>query len=178
MKQKIFQIGLIFGFLLAYSMPAMAKDSKIAFIHLNRVLQQSASGQKSTQLLKAQMQQAQVQLKEKEQTIRQKESELNASLLLAEDAKRERQKEILQLKTQLRQDVQQLEKFMRSEEQRHMAKFLEEIRVIIAKVGKDQGYDYIIERGMKELILFSKTDLADLTDYIIDEYNRTQIKTK
>ena len=63
---------------------------------------------------------------------------------------------------------------MNVEEKKLRDKILAEIRVIVNKISKKKKYDYVFERNIERFILFSKSNIKNITKEIIKEYDKTK----
>lgn len=103
----------------------------------------------------------------------------NQSLLLSPEKKAEKQKQAQEL-------AQNLERY-RTEKLGPQGEFYkknleltkplyDKIDQVLQKIGKEEGYDYILD-VVQGVVLYTK-DEYDITNRVIEELNKTQVKTK
>jgi len=102
------------------------------------------------------------------------------SLLLSEDRKREKQQELQNLLTKIRQYQEQKwgqngELYKRNEE--IMGPIIEKINAAIKKIGEEETYDYIFDTVAGN-ILYASPSQTDLTDLVLQELEKGLESTK
>jgi outer membrane protein len=145
---------------------------KIAYVDMNRVINKSNAGLRSMKLLKAKAERSKKYLKDQEREIRLKQEELKNNIMLNEESKKKRQLEINRMIAAFREEVQREERKFRESESRKTMDLKEEIAVVIAKIAEKEKYDLILEYHLKEMVLFSKFKVTDITKKVLAEYNK------
>ena len=147
---------------------------KVGYVNMNRAINQSDEGKRSKKFLEAQFDQSKRSLDVKKQTIIAKEKELNESLMLSEEAKSEKRREVERLKEELREEAKKEQDSFRKDEQRHTTKIFEDLLSVVKKISEREKYDLILEYNVSQTILYSRFEFNDITDEVIQEYNKLQ----
>ena len=172
MLKKIFLFICFFVVFIEY---ATAQQSlKIGMVHLNRILNESVVGKRSKKLLEKQAQKSQVQLKAMQNEIEGLKSELENSLLINSEKKAQKQLELEDLEKQYEENSQKEIADFRESEQRYTANTYLEIKDVIEDIGKKERYDMVIERAARVMLLYTKYEIVDITDLVIEEYDKLQ----
>ncbi len=105
----------------------------------------------------------------------QAEFEKQSSVLSAE-AKKTKEVEIEKAVREYQRFVQDSQNEMKKKESDATVSILKELREVIDKIGREDGYSLILE-NVEGIILYSKKDL-DITDRVIKNYNDFKSKKK
>ena len=165
--------------LFAYFTPVFGQvqeDStlKIGFVNLGVAINTSKEGQRSKKFLEAQATRTNQLLKEKEQNIIKTEQDLNNNIMLNNEAKEQKRAEIENMKNELREEITKAQQSLRQNEARHTTKILNDLVSIVQDIAKADEYDLVIEYNLKQTILFTKYELIDITDKVVNEYDKVQ----
>ena len=147
---------------------------KVGYVNMNKAINLSTEGKRSKKFLEVQAQRTQSTLKAKEQELIQKEADLKNNIMLNQEARNQKQQEIVQLKKSLRQELANAQKSIRQDELRHTTKIFKDLLLVIKEIAKDEKFDLILEFNIKQTILFTKYEMIDLTDKVTDRYNQLQ----
>ena len=145
---------------------------KIGVVNVNQAMNQSAAGERSKNILLASKGQLETELKAKEDDIKKKRQELDNNMMLTKDARDKREAELQAQERQLRQDVQTAQRDLQERERKLTESIFIELRTVIDAIGKEQKYDLILEQNAANVILFSSQKFDDLTQEVIDRYNK------
>jgi outer membrane protein len=164
--------------LLAVAAPAWAQTQaagpRVAFIDLQRVLARSAAGVAAREQLerdKAGMQKD-VEAKRKELEALREELEKKGPLMTA-DARRDKQDQFERKRRDAARLADDFQKELEKKEAILLQKVLQEISGVIEKVGKERGYQLIVER-QRAAVLYAAPD-ADLTEEVIKTYDQQAV---
>ena len=169
---------IVFLLLIVFVLPvsSFAADSvKFGSIDLQKVLNESEAGKKAKSDLE-------VLIKSKESTIEDKskvieklkgEMEKQASVLSAE-ARKKKEDELEKLLREYNRLVQDSQAEVKKKEGELTEAIIKESREIIEKIGVEEGYTLIIEKGM---VLYSNKGI-DITDSVLKKYDDSKTKTK
>ena len=169
---------IVFLLLIIFVLPvsSLAADSvKFGSIDLQKVLNESEAGKKAKSDLE-------VLIKSKESTIADKskvieklkgEIEKQASVLSAE-ARKKKEDELEKLLREYNRLVQDSQAEVKKKEGELTDAIIKESREIIGKIGEEEGYTLIIEKGM---ILYSNKGI-DITDSVLKKYDESKAKAK
>jgi outer membrane protein len=142
---------------------------------LQKVLNESEAGKKAKSDLE-------VLIKSKESTIEDKskvieklkgEMEKQASVLSAE-ARKKKEDELEKLLREYNRLVQDSQAEVKKKEGELTDAIIKESREIIGKIGEEEGYTLIIEKGM---VLYSNKGI-DITDSVLKKYDESKAKEK
>jgi outer membrane protein len=164
--------------LLAVAAPAWAQTQaagpRVAFIDLQRVLARSAAGVAAREQLerdKAAMQKD-VEAKRKELEALREELEKKGPLMTV-DARRDKQDQFERKRRDAARLADDFQKELEKKEAILLQKVLQEVSGVIEKVGKERGYQLIVER-QRAAVLYAAPD-ADLTEEIIKAYDQQAV---
>lgn len=156
--------------MLLYSTVAFASgNTKIGYIDLQKALNESEAGKEAKASFNKRVEELQKVLDEKQNELKKLQEELEKQKgLLTTEAKGEKEK-VYQQKLK---DVQRFAKDSQEELQQKDAeltkKILKDLREVIKKIGTDEGYTIILEKG-DSLVLFA-AEGVDITDKVIKAY--------
>ena len=145
---------------------------KIGVVNVNQALNESSAGERSKNILLASKSQLESELKSKEDELKKKRDELQNSLMLTKEARDARERELREQERQLRKDVQDAQRELQDKERKLTESIFVELRTVIDAIAKEGQYDLIVEQNAANVILYSKTRFEDLTDKVIERYNK------
>lgn len=148
-----------------------AADSKFAVVKVQRLIDDSKKGQILKENLKNRFQPQEEALKKKEEILKKLQSEIQSSLL-KESVKEKKKIEFEDLQKIYTKESQFFLSEVRKAEQEQTRIILEELKKVVEKFGKKEGYDFIFEESLEQFILFSKNPLEDVTDELIKQYDK------
>ena len=163
-----------------------SQEMKVGVVDLLRALRESEAGKVASESLSESGREFQTELQskglsvgEQEEALRQQAAEFQQKrLLYSEDVQREREEELLRRQREvqrLKEDTVRLqrdaESDFRLQENRLRDQLLEEIMDVILEIGQREKFTLIIERSQ---VLFFDGEQLDLTDQVIQEYDKTK----
>jgi outer membrane protein len=152
---------------------AYADDIKVGVVDLMKVLNESDAGKKAKTELEAAIKAKQTVIDEKGKEIEKMKGDIEKqSSVLSAEAKKQKQDELEKMIREYQRTVSDSQNEVKKRESELTNGILREIRSIVEKMGKDDGYTMIIENA-EGIILYSKKDL-DLTDAVIKKYNEAK----
>lgn len=155
---------------------SFAADSlKIGCVDLQRALYESETGKKAKSDIDALIKSKQSIIDEKRKAIEKLRSELEkqASVLSAE-ARKSKQDELEKMEREYLRIAQDSDTEIRKKDTELRDMIFKEILEIIDKMGKEEGYTLIIERG--SVLHLDKA--IDITDLVIKRYTESKTKPK
>jgi outer membrane protein len=171
--------SLIVGiFFILSAVPSRAADPplKVGILDLQRCLQQSEAGKKASKSLQEKSDRIKKELTVKREDLKKLREEFNKkSNVLSQDAKRDKEKDLIRKEEDFRDLVREKEEEMHKEEYNAMQPLLSELFEITSKVAKDEGYTLILE-AKSGVVYYTKT--IDLTDKIVKLFNETKKEKK
>jgi len=154
---------------------ASALDLKIGIVNINKALNTSQAGERSKKILMAAKNQKENDLKAKDAQFRKLVDDTRSnSMMLSETAKAEQEKQLRDKENALRLEVQDAQRELQEQERKLTESIFSDLRTVIASVGKEKKYDLILEQGASQVILYTPLKFDDLTDEVIERYNKTQ----
>jgi outer membrane protein len=171
--------SLIIGiFFILSAVPSWATDLplKVGILDLQRCLQQSEAGKKASKSLQEKSDRIKKELTVKRDDLKKLREEFNKkSNVLSQDAKRDKEKDLIRKEEDFKDLVREKEEEMHKEEYNAMQPLLSELFEITSKVAKDEGYTLILE-AKSGVVYYAKT--IDLTDKIVKLFNETKKEKK
>jgi outer membrane protein len=166
-KKLVVVIGIVlFGFLGS----ALAVDLKIAYVDIQRALNESNAGKDAKKVITKEVEKFQRQIADKQKDLQTlKESLEKQAPMLTPDARATREKEYqgkLREFQRWGEDTQNEINQKRVEMERNISIALQKV---IQKVGADEGYTLILEKNENIVLFVSKT--IDITDRVIKAYD-------
>jgi outer membrane protein len=167
-------IGILFVLLLL-SAPAFSA-TKIAYVDLQKALNQSKVGAQAKADIAAQAKEYENEFKIKQGEFLKLKGELEKqAALLSDTAKEEKIKEYQQRAAALQQFKVDAQRKLQQEDGVRTQEILKELTAILKDFGKKGGYTMIIEKSEGGL-LYSADNVDDLTDKLIDAYDKSKSK--
>jgi outer membrane protein len=159
---------------LPVSLPA-AETVKFGAVDIQKVLNDSNNGKKAKADLEVLIRSKQVTIDEKGQAIEKMKADIEkqASVLSAE-ARKSKEDELERQVREYQRLVQDSQAEIKKKEAELTDSILKDIRDIIEKIGEQQGYTLIIEKGM---VIYSNKGI-DITDVVLKKYDESKAKSK
>lgn len=173
MRKLVLVVAIIF--VLPLSSLAADDYTKFGSLDLQKVLNESEAGKKAKSDLEALIKSKESTIKEKGEAIEKLKGELEKqSSVLSAEAKKKKEDELEKLLREYQRIIQDSQAEVKKKEGELTDTIIKEIRETIEKIGKEEGYALIIERGM---VLYSNKGI-DITDRVMKEYNESKVKPK
>ena len=159
---------------LPVSLPA-AENVKFGSIDVQKVLNESEAGKKAKTDLESLIKSKQVSIDEKGKAIEKMKTDIEkqASVLSA-DARKTKEDELEKLIREYQRLVQDSQAEVKKREADLTEGILKDVREIIDKIGEEEGYTLIVEKGM---IVYSSKGI-DVTDSILKKFDELRAKSK
>lgn len=159
---------------LAMATSVLAKELKIGYIHSQRILAEFQESTEAQRTLDEEQKEWIAQAKKMEDEITALETELdNQSLLLSEEKKAERLKEIQEKYMEYQRFQQEIwgeqgKLYQRNKELTQP--IIDKVNKIIQKIGADMDYDVIFDAAVGNIV-YAKDDY-DLTDMVLEDLSK------
>ncbi|MBF0537613.1 MAG: OmpH family outer membrane protein [Nitrospirae bacterium] len=154
-----------------FNCAVMAQSSggaKIAFVDVQKVLNESEPGKKAKASLETFVKSHQGKIDEKEKTVEKLKDELEKKgTALSEDAKKKKQDELQAMMRDLKRMAADAQEDIRKKESEITKDVFKDIRDVISTVGKDEGYSAILDSN----VLLYSNEGADVTEKVVKKYN-------
>ena len=176
--KKIFAFFVFSIAIAAFSTASAQTPVKIGHVDMNKALNESESGKKAKSDLEFLIKSKQTSLDEKGKAIEKAKADFDkqASVLSA-DAKKSKEEELERMLREYQRLVADSQSEVKKKEGDLTGDILKEIRVVIQKIGQEEGYTMILEGSSDTFILYSQKD-SDLTDRVLKKYNDDKTKAK
>jgi outer membrane protein len=156
---------------LALAAPALAEETKIGTVDMQKALQSVEAGKKAKASLEKEFNAKKKEVQGEEQAIRKAGEELEKqSLVMNEEAKNKKRGELQQRIIKLQQSTQQSQAELQEKERNLTKPIIEKLRAIIADMAKTKGYMMVLEKN-ENTVLFSQ-EKDDLTGPVIEAFNK------
>ncbi len=166
---KVITFCCLFFALIMLPMSLRAADTvKFGSIDVQKVLNESETGKKAKSDLESLIKTRQSSIDEKGKAIEKLRADIEkqASVLSAE-ARKNKEDELEKLLREYQRIVQDSQTEIKKKEGEFTDTILREIRELIEKIGEEEGYTLIIEKGM---VLYSNKGI-DSTDSVLKKYD-------
>jgi len=153
-----------------------AEDAlKIATLDVQEVLYTSEAGKKASSDFETLRKSKQSILDKKGEAIDKLKDELDKQAsVLSLEAKKNKENELEQMLRDYQRTAQDSQAELKKKEAEVVEAILKGIHAVAEKIGKEEGYTLILERG---LVIYSKKEV-DITDKVLKEFNKTKVKTE
>jgi outer membrane protein len=170
MKKMLFVAVIL---MLAVGHAYADNNIKVGVVDIMKALNESDAGKKAKTELEAAIKAKQTVIDEKGKAIEKMKGDLEKqSSVLSAEARKSKEDELEKMIREYQRTVSDSQSEVKKQESELTNGILQEIRAIVEKIGKNEGYTMIIENA-EGIILYSKKDL-DLTDAVIKKYNESK----
>lgn len=149
---------------------ARAAEAKMGYVDLQKAIQSTEAGKKGKAALEKELQAKSAEFKKTEESLRKDAEEFEKKAAIMSDAARAKAQGDLQRRFQELQQKAAASQMELQKKEREMTKpLIDELRAIIEGVGKEKGYEFIVEKN-EGAVLYAMPG-ADLTDEVISRFN-------
>jgi len=164
----VFLCTLLFSPVIGFSQDKL----QIATMNTNKAINESNEGVKLQKLLVAQKRQAEAYLQTKVKELKQKQAELQNSVMLTEKAKQEKYAEMQKLYVTLQREKAKTDRDFRENEKRYLETIFTSMKPVINKIAKAQKFDMVLDDTIVKGLLYHNLNIIDITDQVIAEFNK------
>jgi len=158
--------------LLLLAAPALA-ETKIAYVDLQKALNLSKAGIEAKNEIAAQVQKYEDEFKSKQEDLQKLKEELEKqAVLLSDSAKAQKERDFQQNVKELQRFQKDVKEELQQQDADATKRILNELFEILQKLGKDSGYQMIIEKNEGAVIYADES--VDLTDELIKAFDAAQ----
>ncbi|GAB4289540.1 MAG: hypothetical protein Kow0090_02240 [Myxococcota bacterium] len=162
---------LTFVAVAVFALSAFAEDNKIAYIDLERAINETDEGKAEYSKLKADFDKKQAQLDERAEKLKKMQAEFEkASMVVTGDAKMKKMQELQKELMDAQQLAVALQKELFQKELAVKDKLLGKMVKIIEGIAKREGYKFVLEKKEAGLLYAPPSD--DITNEVIRLYNK------
>jgi outer membrane protein len=158
----------VFGLLLGTA--SVASAQKIAYVDLQRALNEVDEGKQAKARLQKDFAKKQKKLDQQQNEVKKLKEELEAGVMLSDEVKRQKAMVLQQKMYELQQLYFQLQQELSQAEAKATKKIFDKMGTIIEKIGKEKGYDLILEKT-ESSVLYAKSGM-DITDELVKRFNK------
>lgn len=153
----------------ALAVPATAADvAKIGLVDLQKVLLESKAGKAALAEIDLRRKEMDADLKEKEAEIEQLRQKVERESMVMDPESVEQQRRNIRIKiNDIKSLGQRYQREIKKLHDGHVNRIQNEVLKVVDKIGKEQGYLLIIERGV---VMYAPKSV-DLTDTVIRRYD-------
>jgi outer membrane protein len=170
-------VGLTMLGLALAAPPAEGAASRIAYVDVQKVLVRSVAGVAAREQLEREKAAMQKDVDNRRTEVDKLREELDKKgLVLAADAKREKEETLQRKVRDLRRLAEDLEKELQRKEQKLTQTILQELTTLVERVGKERNFLLIMERRSAGVIYGDPE--ADITEDIIKVFDQEKAKEK
>lgn len=150
---------------------------KVAYVDLQKALQTVDAGKSAKSQLEKDVQKKRAEL-EKMQSQLQNEAEQfeKKAAILNESAKAQKQQELQKKFAEFQKNAAESQQELQKRERELTKPLIDELRAIIEGIGKEKGYQLILEKN-EGAVLYAEAG-SDLTETVIDRFNSKHKKKK
>jgi len=166
MTRVTFALALLCGATVAR--PALA-EVKIAYVDLQRALEETDEGKHAKSKLKADFEKKQKELDQRQEALKKKKADIDKQApILTQDALQKKQQELQQEVVQLQETFMRLQKDLQEKEASETGRIFKKMKGVIAQIAQAEGVTFVLEANTG--ILYAPPSM-DLTNELIRKYN-------
>jgi len=172
MKQSIlacFALVLTLGFVA----PAQgAGKFKIAVVNVQQVISQSKEGAKAKAYFEQKMRAKEQGFRAKGMKIKKADEELQAAMMLSEEARAKKQADLNKMKRSLQVGVKKAQDEYRQEERSRLQKISQGVLMAVRKVGERDKYDLVMEASLRQTLLYTPSEITNITEEVVRVFDK------
>ena len=167
---RVWWCALVLAVSLATTALGLAEELKIAYVDLQKALNDSTAGQRARERFKKQVEHLQVDLKKQKDELEALKGQLEkkAVVMRAEEL-REMEKEYQRKMRDFERAYKDSQGELQLKDNELTAELIKEIAVVIEAYGRKGGYTIILERSSSSVLYGSPQ--VDITEDIVKAYN-------
>ena len=174
MKRVIMFLAVLF---LIFSAKVMAAEAKIAYVNLQKALNESTAGKDAKEEMSKEVKKRQEEVNAKQEELKKlKEDIEKKGAILSKEAREQKEMEFNKKSQEFQKSFMQSEDVLRKKEQESVREIIKELEDIVKTLAKEKGYAYVIEKTESGLLV-APPDM-DLTDDVVKIYNKQYKKEK
>jgi outer membrane protein len=144
-------------------------ELKIAYVDLQRALEETDEGKKAKEKLKADFEKKQKELDARQEELKKMKADLDKqAAVLKPDALQSKTAELQQKLGQLQETYMRLQKDLQEKEASETGRIFKKMQGVIGDIAKSEGVTYVLEKNSG--ILYAPPSL-DLTNELIRKFN-------
>ncbi len=155
--------------------PQVNAEIKVGVVDFQKAVELSEEGKKARASFQPKVEKKQRELKAKQDSINKLKEELEMqmqSALLNKAAQLEKQNDYKNKMKNFQRYYEDAQEELRREESKLMEKMLRALQEVIIKLGKDKGFDLILEKSQSAVLY--RSDRIDITDKVIEYFDASK----
>lgn len=145
--------------------------AKIGFVDMQKAIQATKEGIKAKKELQAEADKKKEQFKKKNEDINKMREDLDKkSLVLSEDVKNQKRRELEQKMGDFQMEVQKTQQELMEKESKALQPILEKMKKVIGDLAKKEDYDAVLLKR-EDNVVWAKEG-TDITDKILKAYSK------
>src|SRR5256886_174056 len=161
----------LIAFLLATSAiaaAARAQPMKLAYVDVQRAIQETDEGKAARTRLKGEFDQRRAQIDRKSADLEKMQQEYEKQApVLSDEAKRKKQEEFQKAVIEARKSAGDLQEDMSRQEQQAMGSILQRLQQVVAEIAERESLSFVMDKGT---LLYAPLP-ADITNEVVRRYN-------
>jgi outer membrane protein len=169
MTRSIFAFTIAYALVGGFAARAALADDKIAFVDLQRALEETNDGKAAKSRLKSDFDKKQKELDARQTEIKKEKDDFDKQAgMLKDDAKNKKAAELQQKVVALQETYMRLQKELGEKEQEATRGILGKLSAVVAKIAERDHFSLVLERSSS--VVYGQPQL-DITMEVIRTYN-------
>lgn len=169
LRARLLPLSLVIAASLVDAGAARAEEPKIAFVDLQRALNEVEEGASAKNALKKEFEEKQRTLDDKQTALKAKKEEIDArGMMMKPEVKQEKLAELQKDLMEVQQMYFQMQQELTAKESEVTGTIFQKMGIILQTMGREEDYVLIVE---KQSVLYAKNHM-DLTNELIRRYNK------
>ena len=163
-------IGLTLIMLLTSAGAALAAETKIGFVDLQKALNLSVAGKGAKEKISGKVKEYETLVESRQEELRKLKEELEKkALLLSESARADKERDYQQKLKEFQRFTKDIQEELQQKDNDFTKQILEELFKVIKEVGEKEGYTLVLEQS-ESSILYADEKI-NLTDKVIKAFD-------
>lgn len=168
---------LVISLLLLGAFTAGAADTRVAFVDLQKALNQSAEGKAAKEKITGKVKEYEGVIDKRQQELKKLKEDLEKqAVLLSEDARAAKERDYQQKLKDFQRFTKDVQEELQQQDSEHTNRIIEKLVGLIQEIGKREGFDLVLERNSGGIIYGAEK--VDLTDVVLKEFDARFQKTQ
>ena len=170
MTRSIFAFAIAYALVGGFAARVAHADDKIAFVDLQRALEETKDGQNAKAKLKSDFDQKQKELDAKQDELKKMKDDFDKkSALMKEDAKQKMQQDMQQRLMQLQETYARLQGDLQKREAEATRGIFSKLQQVVGKIAEREKFSMVLEKNAA--VVWGQPSL-DITNEVIRTYNQ------
>src|SRR6266446_5927967 len=132
----------------AFTADARAQGPKLAYVDVQRAIQETEEGRAARTRLKSEFDQRRAQVDKKSADLEKMQQEYEKQApVLSEEAKRKKQEEFQKALIDARKSAGDLQEDMNRQEQQAMSSILQRLQQVVAEIAERESLNFVMDKG-------------------------------